>query len=109
MSKLQNSQLAAVFYGPKDLRVERVPIRQPKADEVLLKVGESACRFCYAVSLCQQLVYCGICGSGTLLESIPIRVAHRFATDLHKYSGGGIKHSGSAPHPVLLMIIADRR
>jgi len=67
--QLPSTMKAAVLYGPNDLRVERVPIPEVDADEVLLKVD-----------------MCGICGTdvhilrGTFpVPNLPLIPGHEFA------------------------------
>ena len=62
---------AAVYHGPKDIRIEEVELRKPKEDEVCIKIK-----------------YCGVCGtdihiyegdSGAFAVNPPLIPGHEFA------------------------------
>ena len=79
---------AAVYHGPRDVRIEEVPTPEPREQEILVKVGA-----------------CGICGSDLhtyrygIFEELGIELAgrdgrlmgHEFAGEVAAV-GAGVKH-----------------
>jgi 2-desacetyl-2-hydroxyethyl bacteriochlorophyllide A dehydrogenase len=80
---------AAVFYGKYDIRIEEIPIRPPKENEVVVKIA-----------------YCGICGTdlhifhgdeGSAETKPPLILGHEMSGIIHE-TGAGVDTLKASDH-----------